>query len=67
MDLSKLVQMIVNTFARTLVNRGIDYAARRGKPAQDMTAQEREQAKAGQQLAKRARDMAKLGRHIGLK
>ncbi len=69
MDLTKLLQMIVNTLLRRLISRGIDAGINKvsgsaKKPAQDLTPEEREQAKAARDLAKRARQAAKLTRRL---
>ena len=45
--------------------KGIDLAARRGKPEAELTPEERAQAKGATDLTKRARQMARLGRRIG--
>lgn len=68
MDSSQMIRMLTRLF-RPLINRGInsgiDYAARRGKPASEMTPEEREMAKKGKQVAKHARRMARMGRRMG--
>lgn len=69
MDLSRLIQMIINTLMRRMVNKGVDmginYAAKRGKPDADMTPEDHEQARAAKEMAKRARQAANLARKIG--
>lgn len=47
-----------------LVKKGVDYAARRGKPAAQMTAKEKQQAKTGRDIAKRARQAARITRKM---
>jgi hypothetical protein len=68
MDSQNLTRMLMRLFRPFIgrgINAGIDYAARRGKPASEMTPEERQQAQKGRQLAKRARQMAKMGRRMG--
>lgn len=69
MDMNRLITMIVNLFVRkavnTGVNKGIDFAARRGKAPAEMTPGERSQAQDARELAKRARKAARLTRRIG--
>ncbi len=45
----------INMGLRMLVRKGTEIAADRGKAPQDMTAQERQQAKAARQTAQKAR------------
>lgn len=47
-----------------LVKKGIDYAARRGKPAAQMTVKETQQANSARQIAKRARQAARVTRKM---
>jgi hypothetical protein len=69
MDLNRLIQMIVNMFVRKAVNKGInagiDYASRRGKPAGEMTPEERKQAQDARAIAKRACQAARITRKLG--
>lgn len=69
MDVQRLITMIVNTVTRRLINlginKGIDYAARRGKPKEQMTSEDRKQAKDAREIAKRARQAAKITRRLG--
>jgi hypothetical protein len=69
MDLTKLIGMVVNTLVRTLVNRGvnagIDHLARRGKDEAAPTPEEKAQAQAARDTARRARQAAKLVGKIG--
>ncbi|MGO4914954.1 hypothetical protein [Pseudogemmobacter sp. W21_MBD1_M6] len=69
MDMTKLINMIVNIVTRKLintgVNKGIEVASRRGKTAAAMTPADHTQAKAGKDAAKRARQMARMARRIG--
>lgn len=69
MDLSRILNMVINTVVRRLVGRGVDaginYVAGRGKPATDLTPEELEQAREARAAAKRARQAAGLMRRIG--
>lgn len=68
MDSGQMIRMLMRVFRPFIgrgINSGIDYAARRGKPASEMTPEERQQAQQGKQLTKRARQMAKMGRRMG--
>ncbi|MEO5620264.1 MAG: hypothetical protein ABIQ85_05045 [Cypionkella sp.] len=66
--MDRLFQMLVNTVLRklvkTVVNRGADHFAGKGKPASEMTEAERQQAQAAKAMAKRARDLSKLARRL---
>ena len=66
--MDRIIQMILNRFlgrlVNTVVDKGIDYASRRGKPAEDMTPEELQQAREGKDMAKRAREVSKLTRRI---
>ena len=63
--MERLLMQILNMFMRKGMNAGIKHVARNGKDPKDMTPQDRLQAKNAQDLAKRARQMAKLGRRLG--
>ena len=67
--MDRIIQMIINAVLRQLVNRGvksgIDYAARGGKPASQMTPDERAPTQDAKALAKRARQAANLARKLG--
>ena len=69
MDMTKLIQMIVNIFLRKVVskgvNMGVDHIARKGKPADQMTAADHTSAKAAKDAAKRARQSARLTGRLG--
>ncbi|MDH3262909.1 MAG: hypothetical protein OEM24_02805 [Paracoccaceae bacterium] len=68
MDSSKVIRALMRVFRPFIgrgINAGIDLAARKGKPASEMTPEERQQAQKGKQLTKRARQMAKMGRRMG--
>ena len=66
--MDRILQMILNTVLRQLVNRGvksgIDYAARGGKPASQMTPDERARATDAKTLAKRARQAANRAKRL---
>jgi hypothetical protein len=66
MDFGRIIQMVLNQFLRRTINtgisKGIDFAARKGKPAAQMTPEQRQQAASARQLAKRARQAARLTR-----
>ena len=67
--MDRILQMILNAVLRQFINRGvktgIDYAARRGKPASQMTPEERAQSEDARALAKHARQAANLARKLG--
>ena len=67
--MDRILQMILNAVLRQFINRGvktgIDYAARRGKPASQMTHEERAQSQDARALAKHARQAANLARKLG--
>lgn len=67
--MDRIIQMIINAVLRQLVNRGvksgIDYAARGGKPASQLTPDERAQTQDAKALANRARQAANLARKLG--
>ena len=66
--MDRIIQMILNKLlgrlVNTAVNKGVDYASRRGKSPDQMTDEDHEQARAGKEMAKRARQAAKLTRRI---
>ncbi|WP_444452297.1 hypothetical protein ACTTAI_14880 [Rhodobacter capsulatus] len=68
MDPMKLLQMVWNTILRRLlrlgVNKGIELAAGKGKPASQMTPAERKAAKSARQAVKRARQAAAITRRL---
>lgn len=63
--LHQLLNMAMKIFMRRGINAGIDMLARRGKPPQEMTPAERDQAARARDLSKRARQMTRLGRRLG--
>jgi hypothetical protein len=64
MDLNGLVRMLTRMFLNKAVDAGINYAARRGKPEAEMTAQDREQAQKGREMARRAKEISKVTRRL---
>lgn len=66
--MDKFLQMVLNTFLKRIVNlavdRGVNHFAGKGKPADQMTPQERAQAKRGKDAAKQAADIVKIVRKI---
>ena len=69
MNADQIIRLLSRMFLRPLMNRGIKSGINRmaggGKPPAEMTPEERAQAKTGQDMAKRARQLTKLGRRIG--
>lgn len=73
MDIAKLIEQIANMLLRRAVRSGTDLAIRKGsemlagkgKPADEMTAEEQQQVRAAQEAAKRARKAAQLARRLG--
>jgi hypothetical protein len=70
MDLSKLIQMIVNTILKRVINQGVSMGINAGmkampgtKKTQDpLTPEEQDQARLAKDMARRARQAAKLTR-----
>ena len=69
MRAEQILNMVIRMFTRRMinlgVNKGIDVAARRGKPEAEMTPEEREQSRAARVAAKRARQAVRIGRRLG--
>lgn len=69
MNINQLINMFMRIFTRKIMNRGIDagfdYASGRGKSREDMTPQEKAQARQAKQSARKAKQGAKLIRRIG--
>ena len=67
--MDRIIQMIINAVLRQVINKGvnagINRVAGRGKPAGEMTPDERLQAGDATQTAKRARQAANLARKLG--
>jgi hypothetical protein len=68
MDLSRLLTGMLNRLFRQVLNKGIktgiNHMAAKGKEPAEMTPAERAQAQKANELAKRARQMAKLTRRM---
>lgn len=68
MDFNRLITMAMTMFMKrfisTAVDKGIDYAARRGKPESEMTESERSQAAQGRQMADRAKQIRNATRRF---
>lgn len=72
MNLNQILNMVVKTFTRRLVNwgvnKGMDLAARRGTggaaPGAKATPVQQRQANAAREAAKRARQAAKITRRL---
>ena len=65
MRVERLISMILRRFMGPAINAGIDRTMGKGKAPEDMTPEERQQAKQAKQTAKQARQMARMGRRIG--
>ena len=68
MDFNRLITMAMSMFMKRFisvaVDKGIDYAARRGKPEAEMTEAERANANQGRQMADRARQIRNATRRF---
>jgi hypothetical protein len=64
MNMNQVISMIMRKVMGRAIDAGIDYAARRGKPAADMTAAERAQAASGKKLAQNARQIRNATRRF---
>jgi hypothetical protein len=68
MDLNRILNQIINQLIRRFVNvavdKGIDHVSRRGKAPQDMTEEDRAEAQAGKDMARRAREVQKVTRRL---
>ena len=60
-----VLRMVVNRLLRRGIDAGIDRVAGKGRPAGQMTPEERRRAQAAKQGAGRARQALRLGRRIG--
>jgi len=65
MNTNQLIRMIMRLFGRRVLNKGIDYAANKGKSPNEMTREEKQKAGSARQTAKKARQSAKLLRRLG--
>lgn len=63
--LQQMLNMAMRMFMKRGMNAGIDLLSRRGKAPQEMTPEERKQAKSARDLAQKARKMARIGRRLG--
>ncbi len=68
MDLNRLINMFMSIFMKKFVNlavnKGIEYAASRGKPEAEMTDAERAQAQAGREMADRTKQIRNATRRF---
>lgn len=64
MDLNRLIGMLTRMFVRSAVDTSVDYAARKGKPASELTPAERKQARDAKAMADKAKKAARLGRRF---
>ncbi len=66
--MDRILQQLLNMVLRKLMNRGmkagINHLSRGGKPPQQMTPEEREQAAKARDLADKARKMTRLSRRL---
>ncbi|OYX44260.1 MAG: hypothetical protein B7Z02_05750 [Rhodobacterales bacterium 32-67-9] len=69
MKLNQIVDMIVRTVMRRVINlginKGIDYASRRGQQKPGAGGGDHSQSRDARALAKRARQAAKITRRLG--
>ena len=63
--MERFLMQIMRMFMRKGMNAGIKHVANRGKSPKEMSPEERSQAKGAQDMAKRAKQMARLSRRIG--
>lgn len=67
--MDRIINMIINQVIRRFVNIGIDkgfaHFSSKGKPATQMTKADHAQAQSGRDMAKRARQAAKITRRLG--
>jgi hypothetical protein len=64
MDVNGLINMVTRMFIRTAVDKGIEYAASKGKPESEMTPEERKQARAAKEMAEKAQKALQTGRRF---
>lgn len=64
MDLNGLWAMISKMVFRSAVDAGVNYAYRRGQPEEEMTPEEREQAKKAREIAARVKQVRKVTRRL---
>ncbi len=64
MNTQQIIRLVMRLFGRRVINSGINYASRRGKPAGELSPEERRQARMARQSAKRARQAARMMRKM---
>jgi hypothetical protein len=68
MDVNRLINMFMGIFMKKIVNlavnKGVEYAASRGKREADMTDAERAQAQAGRDMAGRTKQIRNATRRF---
>jgi len=64
MNVDRLMNMVLRKLMRTGMNKGIDLASRKGKRPEDMTPEERAQAKEASQTAKKAQKGMRTARRF---
>lgn len=64
MNMNRLINMGLRMLMRKGVNKGIDLASRGGKQPEDMTVEEREQAKSAKQTAQNAQKGMRTARRF---
>lgn len=66
--MDRMIQQLLNRLLGRLMNRavdkGISYVANRGRDPSQMTEEERAHARAGQELAKKARKVSRASRKL---
>jgi hypothetical protein len=66
--MDRMIQMLINRLLGRLMNKaidkGINYVATRGQDPAAMTDEEREQARAGKELAQKARKISRASRRL---
>ncbi|WP_435167828.1 hypothetical protein [Falsirhodobacter sp. 1013] len=60
MNFKVLQRMLVGMVMGKVINKGIDYASRRGKSEAEMTPEERARAKKTRMMAQKARKIARI-------
>ncbi len=65
MNADRIISMILRRLMNTGINKGINLAANRGRDTNEMTDEERTQAKQARDIAKRGRKAMQMGRRIG--
>lgn len=62
--LTQILNMVMRKLMHRGLNAGIDHLSRRGKTPQQMTPEEREQARKARDLAQKAQKAARLTRRL---